>query len=245
MSLFDLAALYALGGVVSAGVVWRLTGALGSAALALVAWPLWLPLAFGATRERSEPAPATKAAPPVASRIEVVLAEARAAAAGTDFEAMLNEAAAARIVSEVQRASERLAGMAELLARPGYNAAEARARLDALEGATEGTQRTARLHLESVERLARMHREQEAALVELEQVITALRSQLEVARYAGSMNEGFDAIVGDLWSRVEGLGEAYEPLEPSEPMPPTGDFQQPARVDGGGGGQGSQLSKSS
>jgi hypothetical protein len=29
-----------------------------------------------------------------------------------------------------------------------------------------------------------------------------------VARYAGSLDEGVDAIVSHLWARIEGLGEA-------------------------------------
>jgi hypothetical protein len=216
VSLVDLGALYVLGGVVSAGVVWRLTGAAASAAVALVLWPLWLPLALGSSRPRR-----AAAADDVAARIESVLADARAASAGTAFEAMLNDDAAARIVAEVRRAAERLAGMDELLARPSFGRDAARASLEALsaEGASEATLRTARLHLESVERLASMRRDQQAALSELEQVVTALRSQLEVARYAGSMSGGFDAIVADLWSRVEGLGEAFDHEEAVKAVP--------------------------
>ena len=64
--------------------------------------------------------------------------------------------------------------------------------------------------------MARLQLAQQRAIGELEQAIGALHSQLVVARYAGSGEEGVSTIVSDLWSRVEGLGEVLEPPAAAE-----------------------------
>ncbi len=206
MSLVDLGVLYLIGGATCAFGIWRLSGSHVSALLGLLVWPLWAPVAFiDPKRQRA------RSSPRKSDRVAVVLEEARAAAAGTPFEAMLNEDATARIAAEVERAAERLEALEAVLAQPEFSREAVVARLATLEaeGANEATVRPARLHLESVERLATMRARQAAALGELEQVLAALRSQLVVARYAGA-TEGVDGILGDLWARVEGLGEALE-----------------------------------
>jgi hypothetical protein len=206
MSLVDLGVIYLIGGVASAIGIWRFTGSRASTLLGLILWPLWAPVAFMDPKRRRESSP-----PRSTDRVVVVLDEARQAAAGTPFETMLNGAAASRIAAEVERAAERLEGLEAVLAQPEFSREAVVARLAKLEaeGASEAAVRPARLHLESVERLAAMRAQQAAALAELEQVLAALRSQLVVARYAGA-SEGVDGILGDLWARVEGLGEALD-----------------------------------
>lgn len=216
MSLLDLALLYALGGAACAFGIWRASRSWRSALLAVFVWPLWAPFAF------RDPPKARDKAQGAAARVAVVLEEAREAAAGTPFETMLNGAAAARIAFEVERAAERLRALDETLAKPEFSRAAVVERLAMLEaeGASEAAIRPVRMHLESVERLAGMRAQQAAALGELEQVLAALRSQLVVARYAGA-SEGVDGILGDLWARVEGLGEALDQRgETDEPVRP-------------------------
>ena len=50
----------------------------------------------------------------------------------------------------------------------------------------------------------------ERALEELGELVGALRSQLVLARYAGSSPDGVGGIVTELWARVEGLGEVMD-----------------------------------
>jgi hypothetical protein len=215
--LLDLAILYLLAGTGCAVAVWRSERSLGSGLLALVLWPIWAPVVLAGQRP-SSPRRRPRATPrPVecnddGETIDDVIADAQRAAAGTPFETMLNGEAAARIANEVERARDKLDALDEVLAQPGFERDALVARLGELQarGANEATLRTARLHLDSVERLVRMRAQQTAALIELEQVLVALRSQLLVARHVGSNGEGVDAIVGDLWARVEGLGEALD-----------------------------------
>src|SRR5690606_34311747 len=103
VSLADLGLIYLIGGLASAIGIWRLTGSAASALLAVAIWPLWAPVAFMDPKRKRAAAPAG-----VGERVAEVLDEAREAAAGTPFEAMLNGAAAARIAAEVDRAAERL-----------------------------------------------------------------------------------------------------------------------------------------
>jgi len=46
------------------------------------------------------------------------------------------------------------------------------------------------------------------ALDELCELVQALRTQLVLARFAGSSVEGTGGIVSEVWARVEGLGAA-------------------------------------
>jgi hypothetical protein len=225
--LLDLTILYLLAGLGCAVAVWRTERSLGSGLLALALWPIWAPVVL-AKGPRKAPRRRARSKPSGAAQresIEDVIADAQRAAAGTPFETMLNEDAARRIANEVERAREKLEALDDVLEQPGFQRDEQVERLDDLQarGANEATLRTARLHLDSVERLGRMRATQAAALIELEQVLVALRSQLLVARHVGSNGEGVDAIVGDLWARVEGLGEALDSDEArvhDEPKPP-------------------------
>jgi hypothetical protein len=226
--LIDLAALYLLAGLACAVAVWTRRRSFGSAMLALWLWPLWAPFALWDTRA-PEVRPGGQRPRESSDRIARVLYEAAQAAAGTPFAATLSSQAVERIAQEAARASARLGELDDVLAQPGVDRAALLQRLAALEAearrdepASEATLRSARLHLASVERLLVMRRQQAAALAELEQMLVALRGQLVVARYAGSMDEGVDAIVGDLWARIEGLGEVLDtrPIDDPASAPP-------------------------
>ncbi len=229
MSLLDLGALYLLGGVVCSVAIWRRSSKqsstarrLASALVALPLWPLWAPFALTDPDPRPQPrrrrhAARSKAAEPagghdLAGRIERALYEAVEAAEGTSFGAMLNAEAATRMAGEMRRACERLVELQDVLAQPEFNFDRAKQKAKMLEDqdASTSAARTARMHLDNIERLMALGQMQADALTELEQALGALHSQLVVARYAGSTSEGVDAIVSDLWARVEGLGEALE-----------------------------------
>jgi hypothetical protein len=136
-------------------------------------------------------------------------------ARGTPFEVMLSDAASRRIAAEVRAACERLNELEALLAEPAFDVDAAAARVLDLERdeASTATRAAARRHLRNVQRLVRLRAQQEAALRELEQALGALHSQLVVSHYAGSSSDGVDAIVSDLWVRVEGLGDALEAVD--------------------------------
>ena len=199
-----------------------------SAVLALPLWPLWAPIALTSSRSRlasawtndadswshsRSPSRSHDAQSPVseaASRVETALREGVEACAGTSLESLLPRDAAARIGAEVKRASARHAELTTVLGREGFDAAAAEKRVAALEKACASAQSlaTARLHLENVRRLAALRDRDARALEELVESVQALRTQLTLARFAGSSVEGVGGIVSEVWARVEGLGAA-------------------------------------
>lgn len=225
MSLRDLLILYAVLGIACAVAIYRSSTesrprAAMAAALALPLWPLWAPIALTSTRSRPTSAWASDADPrsrasrsPVseaANRVETALREGVEACAGTSLESLLPRDAAARIAAEVKRASERHAELTAVLGREGFDLTVAEKRVVALEkaGSSARSIATARLHLENVKRLAALRDRDARALEELADLVQALRTQLTLARFAGSSVEGVGGIVSEVWARVEGLGAA-------------------------------------
>jgi hypothetical protein len=233
MSLRDLLILYAVLGIACAVAIYRTSTesrpkAAMAAALALPLWPLWAPIALTSSRSR----PASSWASDVdshshsrshsrshdsrspvseaAARVESALREGVEACAGTSLESLLPRDAAARIASEVKRASERHAELTAVLGREGFDLAAAERRVVELEKARASARSlaTARLHLENVKRLAALRDRDARALEELSDLVQALRTQLTLARFAGSSVEGVGGIVSEVWARVEGLGAA-------------------------------------
>ncbi len=210
MSLLDLAALYALVGAGCSVVIWRRTQGsrgrrAGSAALAVLVWPIWAPLALIPDPPRRTPASGRVA------RIEAELERAVAAAAGSPFEMLLPDDAAARIRAELRTAMLRIDELDAVLAQPGFDRAEAERRVSQLaDSGSAAAVRTAVLHRDNVARLEALRDKHARALEELGELVGALRSQLVLARYAGSSPEGVGGIVTELWARVEGLGEVMD-----------------------------------
>ena len=225
MSLRDLLILYAVLGIACAVAIYRSSTesrprAAAAAALALPLWPLWAPIALTSSRSR----PASSWASDVdsrsrasrspvseaAMRVEAALREGVEACAGTSLESLLPRDAAARLASEVKRASERHAELTSVLGREGFDLAAADQRVAELEKARASPRSlaTARLHLENVRRLAALRDRDARALDELADLVQALRTQLTLARFAGSSVEGVGGIVSEVWARVEGLGAA-------------------------------------
>jgi len=210
MSLADLAILYAIVGVGCAAIVYRRTRGsrrrrAGSALLALPLWPLWAPLALVPDPPRRTPATGRVA------RIEAELERAVAAAKGSAFAILFSEDSAERIRAELRALALRIGELDAVLAQPGFDLAAAERRVTHLEHEGSPTAvRTAVLHRDNVARLEGLREKSARSLEELGELVGALRSQLVLARYAGSSPEGVGGIVSELWARVEGLGEVMD-----------------------------------
>ncbi len=212
MTLGDLLVLYAAAGVASAGLVYRTAPQRGRAAtlsalLAIPLWPLWLPVALSAQRRppaRAFGGDATRAA----------IWEAHEAVVGSALEPLLPREAARRMVDEVERASARQRELAQLLDQRNFSAHAAQARIEQLEANGASAQRLApaRLHLENVRRLETLRQRDEQTLLELSELMTTLRTQLVLARYAGSTPHDAGDIVSEVWACVEVLGSTLEPV---------------------------------
>jgi hypothetical protein len=217
MSLRDLAILYLVAGLACAVAVYRSSPESGpraaaAAALAVPLWPIWAPIALTAGRTASVASIGTASA---AARMESALREGVEACAGTSFEALLSRDAASRIQAEVTRAASRHAELDALLRRDGFDDVAAASRVAELEQARASARAlaTARLHLDNVRRLRAMRDRDARALEELADLVQALRTQLVLARFAGSSVEGVGGIVSEVWARVEGLGAAIDAHE--------------------------------
>lgn len=228
MSLRDLAFLYLLAGLACAVAVYRASTesrgrAAAAAALTVPLWPLWAPIALTTTRR----SPGASSASPfggfpgrpdassvegAAARVKAALREGVEACAGTSFASLLSRDAGARIEAEVTRAAARHAELTGLLRQDAFDAAAAARRVADLEqsGASPRAISTARLHLENVRRLVELRDRDAHALEELSDLVQALRTQLVLARFAGSSVEGVGGIVSEVWARVEGLGAAMD-----------------------------------
>jgi hypothetical protein len=233
VSLRDLAILYLIAGLASAVAIYRTSAetgprAVAAAALAVPLWPLWAPIALTSSQRSGAVsrafnvdlgrAGAVAAAADAAARVQRALREGVEASAGTSYEVLLSRDAAARIDAEVTRAAARHAELDALLRREGFDLAAASSRVGDLErsGASLRAIATARLHLENVRRLHAMRERDARALDELADLVQALRTQLVLARFAGSSVEGVGGIVSEVWARVEGLGAAMDANDESE-----------------------------
>ncbi len=212
MHLDDLVLIYLFVGLCCGAFIYRSSSAprpraLASAAVAVPLWPLWAPIALASPRASTVDRSAAAGA---AAKIEAALEEAAAACADSSLSALLPRDAAARISAEVKRASARHAELSALLGREGFDLESAKRRVESLEreGASTRALATARLHAENVARLWAMRERDARALDELSELVAALRTQLVLARFAGSSVEGTSGIVSEVWARVEGLGAA-------------------------------------
>ncbi len=222
MTLTDLGVLYAVAGAVSGVAAYRRapaprTQALASSALAVLLWPLWLPVLLSSSKGRPETQP--DASPGCAT--EAALLEAHAVVRDGPLEALLPHAAVERILGEVRRARARKAELDGLLSAPSYDPEQAEARLERLlgSGASRRALSSARLHLDNVRRLAGLAERDRRALSELEELVVALRTQLVLAKFAGTAPSDAGDIVAEVWARVEVLGATLDPLPAPDPEP--------------------------
>ncbi|MFK7992367.1 MAG: hypothetical protein AB8I08_40475 [Sandaracinaceae bacterium] len=203
MSLVDLAVLYLIVGAGCAAVVYRRTGRPASAALALPLWPIWAPVAL------VDDAPRRGSAVGRVARIEEQLTQAVQACRGSAWSILLPDDAVRRLRAEINLVVQRIDELDEVLEGPGFDLTSAERRVSELSrsGGSRRALETAVLHRNNVARIQAMRDRSERALEELGEVVGALRSQLVLARYAGSSPEGVGGIVTELWAHVEGLAD--------------------------------------
>ena len=214
MTLGQLVGTYFAVGTITAAFVYsrseRRRSDLASAALTVVLWPLWAPVALGPQRRAGDRD----------DTIRGLLDEGVRAAVGTAYETMLNRPAAERVAVQAERAQVRLAKLREVLGSEAYEVEALHLRLERLK-TTGGSRRaveTARLHLENVRRMRALADRDEAALLELRELLGALRTQLVLARFADetpSRGMDVDGIVQDVWTRVETLEQVALHCDPS------------------------------
>lgn len=204
MGLVELLIIYFCVGGVLAVVIYRRQRHGVSAVAAVVIWPLWAP--FALMSEAREPTDN------MVERIDTALREGVEASRGTALGSLLSDDARKKIVREVSMTESRCRELGQVLKRSDLDLAVAQGRLRELEQqqAPGRALATARIHLTNVERLQAMRDKDLGALRELAQLSETLRSQLVLARFAGSTMEGAGAMVSELWTRVESLGEAME-----------------------------------
>ncbi len=213
-----LAAYFAIGASLAVHLARREATPRGRAmtmSLALVAWPVWAPIA-----SFSEAPALPHPMPDIVRRIELALDEALAAIAGSPLAGLLPERSVLAMKRSVALASSRVAELENAVSRGRRESLETRRRIERLE--EEGTNRralaTARVHLDNLEKLESMLGREREALLDFADLCDALRAQLVLARYAGSSLDGVGEIVEELGARVEGLDSALAAVV-SDPTP--------------------------
>ena len=215
MHLIDLAAIYATCGILTTAYIrWRqrIRGfkRIGEAFMTAVFWPFAVALTLGTQGT-------TASAAAHADPAERALGEAFAAVRGSPLEGLLPESAVTRLRQEIQRSRQRLDELAQVVQTQGLAVDRVRDHLMELErkGASERSLGSARLQLDNAIRLAELRRRDTQTLEELAELLRVLRSQLILARYAGSAPAGIADVVTEVWARVEVLGVSLEPSEGS------------------------------
>lgn len=207
-SLVVVAILYGVAGIVCALVLVRRertrSARANTALLSLLVWPLWAPIAL--SREPIVRGVAGGAP----RRIELALDEALSAVRGTQLASLLPEEQVHALRAIVERAARRIEELAAMLSRPALDPERAEQRLDSLiaSGAPPRTLASARVHLDNARKLASLLETERRTLEDLADLADALRTQLVLARYAGSSLEGVGDMVSEVWARVQGLDAA-------------------------------------
>jgi hypothetical protein len=212
MHLLDLAAVYAVLGVITTVYLHRLqpvsaSRRIGEHLMTALFWPFAIALTLGA---QSPPTGSAYADP-----AQRALDEAFEAVKGSPLESLLPESAVTRLRQEIHRSRLRLEELAHVVQSQGLTVEHARKHLAELESkdASERSLGSARLQLDNALRLAELRRRDTQTLDELTELLSVLRSQLVLARYAGSAPAGIADVVTDVWARVEVLGISLEPSE--------------------------------
>ncbi len=186
--------------------------------LGLLAWPLWAPLALARESALTDATPSGPGS--AARRIAHALDEALAAVRGSALASLLPEHQVRALMETVQRAARRVLELESMVGRPELDAERAAQRVASLAaGPRDATQSrmlaSARVHHENARKLALLLAHERRSLEELADLAEALRTQLVLARYAGSSLEGVGDIVGEVWARVQGIESAMHETAPS------------------------------
>ncbi len=168
-------------------------------ALTIVMWPLWAPLAL--------------ARDPKDHREQELLG-AIARAQASPLASVLPDAESARVLaSRLREASQRLAELDDVLARPDFDPAAATLRAKELEsrGATAAAA-TAELRVRTLGHLRTLRERYRSELEEVHELIAQLVTQAELVRLqpsAAALSGSSSELVRELVSRVEGLSELF------------------------------------
>ena len=163
----------------------------------LLLWPIAAPIVLtgSARSETDEP--------------ELVTAIERASA--SPLASVLPDAETARVLQgRLHEASDRLAELEVVLARPDFDpvAAERRARELSTRGATAAAN-TAQLRVRTLGQLRALRERYRAELEEVRELIAQLVTQAELVRLQPSIAHASSELVRELVTRVEGLGELF------------------------------------
>lgn len=223
MNSAQLAVAYLICGVVCAFVLARRQreagqGRLLQLALALLMWPLWLPVALA--QSQSTPCePGSNVA-----ESEQALWQGYQAVKDTPLEKLLPLESVERIALELRRVGERDRALSRILTQPGFDLAAVRARIAELERKNAAPRALAVAHRyrENIERLAALQVRNRQLLDELGDWLSTMRTQLVLARYSGASAEGVSDIFAEICARVEVLGSTLDeqPLCPPAAIEP-------------------------
>jgi hypothetical protein len=196
-----LVAIYALAGAAClAAALHRGRAGLADVLLLLAVWPLYAPFVLLAPPDHTS------------SREEALLRALRQVS-GTPLARLLPDRAAVRALGRSLRAAaRRLAEIEALLGRPEM--AEEAALAD-LRGAEEPAgsieaRATLGLRVQNIRHLKHLRERFARRLCEVDALLAQLLTQVEVLRLGGPADAPGEALVGELLSRVEALGEMLE-----------------------------------
>jgi hypothetical protein len=170
-------------------------------------WPLYTPFALMSFGAGGRTAPRL-AASSRAGAFVAALDRARS----TPLADLLPDAAAAAALSErLDNAESRVAEIDRLLDDPDFDEAAAAERRAAFEASGDrfGAS-TAASRIQNIARLRRMRDHYDRELRQIEELLSQLRTQAEVVRLAGAMDDGTRDLVVDLIARLEGLDEVLD-----------------------------------
>ena len=198
MTVVDLAIGYAgVGAVIALVAIARGRASAVDALLLLALWPLYAPVVAGGGGEARDPR-------------EQALVDALRRAAGTPLAAGLPDEAGARALARrVRDGRARLAELDRVLARQDLDEAAAVARVAALEqgGAHAGAIATAQRRVHTIRRLRALRERFAGEIEQVDEVVTQLTAQLELVRFADTVDDTAAELAADLAARVESLDE--------------------------------------
>jgi len=217
------------------------TQAWGSAVLALLLWPVWMPLALGepsaTARAPGEPAAGSAATAPgraataddvaqAVGRVEHALAGALQVVAGTCFAGLLTAEDARQILEELGRVGTRLAELDRHLELYCFAETPPADRVPAAPGALAAPPcEAAELRVQSLGQLCELRTQGARALGELGDLAELLHTELVLARFrcGSAPNEAAASrqlaeLVSELWARLESLDEAATGCDEAQPL---------------------------
>lgn len=216
MRLIDLAAVYLVVGLICAVAVARRSEpggrkSPGDIALALLVWPLFVPVVLGKPGVSSPDGAGGPASGRIRRERDLLLAALEAVAEGTLGRLLPTRQQIERLVEHLAGLDAKVTELDEVLARDDFDVTRAERTLAAAKQGGGSGLESARLVCESIRRLRALR---DRAAVERDELLALcgrLRTQVTVLRFAGTAPEDVGELVGEILARVEGVGAALEP----------------------------------